>query len=287
LFPAFNQLNEVKNRLALHPYLFRPLIYERLLAKKFYAEDFIPEHAFVQIHGAIPWGDFFADYAVYTGNAESTYLTRSNPEGGIESDVNNNFEFLSGVDPTDIKFKLFGGRIGLRARDEQMKCGLSITHDYNNLRDTARYPSYIVSTSARELLGGDAPRYRLGADYSMKYGPFFIEAELIKVLYHYERAEEHNVQIHQQFFHSMIGYDLLDALTVFGSMQWGDYTFGVDSDYFVYSVGGAFRVNSSISAKTQFIVYDELFDFKPTNDLDRFEQRLTITFLFVGFSVLL
>ena len=176
LYPAFNQLNEIKNRLALQPYLFRPLIYERLLSSKFLAEDFIPEHAFIQISGMVPFGDFFAEYAVYTGNAESSYITQSAPSGGIDTDVNENFEFLSGVDPTAIKFKLFGGRIGLQSRNEQLKCGLSVTHDYNNLRDSSATPIHLVTSEARSLFDKDASRWRFGADFSYRLGPAFIVA---------------------------------------------------------------------------------------------------------------
>ncbi len=287
LFPAFNRLNEIKNRLALLPYLFRPLIYERLLANKFLAEDFVPEHAFVQLHGSLPLGDFFADYAVYTGNAESSYITRRGPDGTIDTDVNPNFEFLTGVDPTNIKLKLFGGRLGLRTRDENIALGISMTHDYNNLRDSTRYPAYIISDEARKLLGDDAARIRLGADLAVRHGPLSFETELIKVIYDYEQAEALNFNIEQSFIHGMVGYDILPDLTAYVSLQWGDYTFGVDSDYYVYSFGGAYRINNSITAKTQLIMYDERLEDDDNYFVESYTHDLTIKFVFVGFSILL
>jgi len=286
LFPAFNRLNEIKNRLALLPYLFRPLIYERLLSQKFYAEDFVPEHAFIQLYGSIPIGDFFADYAVYTGNAEASYITRQDSRGGIETDINPNFEFLSGVDPTEFKLKLFGGRLGLRTRDENVAFGVSMTHDYNNLRDTTRYPSYTLSRSARQLLGSDAPRIRIGADLAFRHGPLFFETELIKVLYDYERAERLKLEIEQSFAHGMVGYDIFPALTAYVSVQWGDYTFGIDSDYYVYSFGSAYRVNDAITAKAQLIMYEEGYEEEGVTE-SAFSHDVTIKFVFLGFSILL
>ncbi|MDT8323436.1 MAG: hypothetical protein RRA94_04930 [Bacteroidota bacterium] len=287
LFPAFNRLNEIKNRLALLPYLFRPLIYERLLSRKFFAEDFVPEHAFLQLHGSIPIGDFFVDYAAYTGNAESSYITRRDAEGNIDTDINPGFEFLSGVDPTEFKLKLFGGRFGLRTRDESVAFGMSFTHDYNNLRDTTRYPDYILSQSSRQLLGSDAPRIRLGADLSVRHGPLFFETEVIKVIYDYEKAERLQLEIEQSFVHGMVGYDVLPALTAYVSMQWGDYTFGIDSDYYVYSFGGAYRVNDAITAKAQLIMYEEGFKENEDAYADNYSQDVTIKFVFLGFSILL
>jgi len=287
LFPSFNHLNEIKNRLALLPYLFRPLVYERLLSEKFYTEDFIPEHAFVQFHGALPAGNWFVDYAAYAGNAEASYVSRNTPSGGIETDLNPNFEFLGGVDPSNLKLKLFGGRIGMRSRDEMFKFGISVTHDYNNLRDSTRYPSHILSGPARRILGSDAERFRIGSDLSGRYKAFWFELEGIKVIYDYDPAERFDVELEQSFFSGVLGYDITSEITTYGSLQYGDYTFGLDSDYFVYTFGGAWRVNESVTAKAQFIAYDEQFNDVPGDNLNLISQQVTITFVFLGFSILL
>ncbi|MBN1447803.1 MAG: hypothetical protein JXA28_07715 [Bacteroidetes bacterium] len=287
LFPAFNHLNEIKNRLALQPYLFRPLVYERLLSRKFFAEDFIPEHAFFQVHGALPTGNWFVDYAAYAGNAEASYISRSAPDGSIITDLNPNFEFLSGVDPSNIKLKLFGGRLGVRTRDEQFKVGLSLTHDYNNLRDSTRYPGHVLSGPARRLLGSDAPRIRVGQDLTGRLGDFWLEFEAIKVLYNLDEADRLSIEIEQSFFSGVLGYDIIPEVTTYATLQYGDYTFGLDSDYFLYGFGGAWRVNDAISAKAQFVVYDEQFNDSPSEGSTVISQHVCITFVFLGFSILL
>lgn len=289
LYPSFNHLNEIKNRLALQPYVFRPMVYERLLSARFFTEDFIPEHAFFQLYGAYGTGALFLDYAMYVGNAEAAYITSSNPDGSINSDMNEGFEFLSGVDPSNLKLKLFGGRIGLRTRDEQWKAGISFTHDYNNLRDTLAFGQYVLPPESRALLGDDAERVRIGADLSLRFGDLILEGELIKVIYDYEPAEELKLHAEQGFAYGLLGYDLDPALTVYGSLQWGDYYFGVEADYFVYTVGAAWRLNNALTAKAQFLVYDELHEniiLTPEYLLAR-EHRVTITFGFLGLSVLL
>ncbi|MCB2204077.1 hypothetical protein KQI65_04955 [bacterium] len=287
LYPAFNRLNEIKNRLALLPYIFRPLIYERLLSEQFYAEDFIPEHAFVQIYGAVPFGNFFGDYAVYTGNAEASYISRRTPDGDIHADVNRDFEFLTGVDPTNFNLKLLGGRIGLRSRDENINLGVSLTHDYNNLRDSLRYPDHILSQSVHEQLGDDAPRYRLGADLFLRHGPFSLETEMIKVFYDTDDADLPNFTIEQAFLHGMLGYDVTSDLMTYVSVQYGDYSFGVDSDYYVYSVGGAYRINDAITAKLQLVQYDEALDYLVNDGADQYKHDLALRFVFLGCSILL
>jgi hypothetical protein len=289
LYPAFNHLNEIKNRLALLPYVFRPMVYERLLSKRFFTEDFIPEQAFLQVYGAHATGGVFLDYAMYAGNAEASYITSTNPDGSINSDMNEGFEFLSGVDPSNLKLKLFGGRVGVRTRDEQWKAGFSFTHDYNNLRDTMAFGQYVLPAGSRTLLGDDAQRIRLGADLSLRFGDLTFEGELIKVIYNYEPAEELKLHAEQGFAYGLVGYDLDPSLTVYGSLQWGDYYFGVAADYFVYTAGAAWRLNNAITAKAQFIVYDELHEnivLTPGSMLAR-EHRITITFGFLGLSILL
>ncbi|MDX9758279.1 MAG: hypothetical protein RBU27_03880 [Bacteroidota bacterium] len=289
LFPAFNHLNEIKNRLALLPYVFRPMVYERLLSTHFFNEDFIPEHAYLQVSGVHASGGVFFDYAAFAGNAEASYLSSTNPDGSIQSDINRDFEFLSGFDPSSLKLKLFGGRLGIRTRDEQWKAGVSFTHDYNNLRDTLAFGPYVLPPEARALLGDDAERIRLGADLSFRYGDFLFEGELIKVIYDYEPAEELKLHAEQGFAYGLLGYDILPSLTLYGSLQWGDYYFGVAADYFVYTTGAAWRFNEAITAKAQFIVYDELHEnvVLTPGYLHADSHRVTLTFGFLGLSILL
>ena len=289
LYPAFNHLNEIKNRLALLPYVFRPMVYERLLSTRFFNEDFIPEHAYLQVSGAYGTGGVFLDYAAYAGNAEASYLSATNPDGSIQTDINPQFEFLSGFDPSHLSLKLFGGRFGIRTRDEQWKAGISFTHDYKNLRDTGAFGQFVLPAESRVLLGDDAERIRLGADLSMRYGDLLFEGELIKVIYDSEPAEALKLHAEQGFAYGLLGYDIHPSLTLYGSLQWGDYFFGVAADYFVYTAGAAWRLNEAITAKAQFIVYYELHENVVLSpDFLRAEShRVTLTFGFLGLSILL
>ena len=49
--PTFNNLNEIKNRLPLLPYLIRPLIYEALFYGIFSEQDYLPQSAYLQVSG--------------------------------------------------------------------------------------------------------------------------------------------------------------------------------------------------------------------------------------------
>jgi hypothetical protein len=70
LIPVFNNLNEIKNRTPLLPYIIRPLIYETSFSEFFSGiEEGVPARAFVQASGVIPSGKTKLDYAVYIGNS--------------------------------------------------------------------------------------------------------------------------------------------------------------------------------------------------------------------------
>jgi hypothetical protein len=49
--PIFNNLNEIKNRTPLLPYIIRPLVYETSFGEIFPIEEFVPARAFVQAYG--------------------------------------------------------------------------------------------------------------------------------------------------------------------------------------------------------------------------------------------
>ncbi len=279
LYPSFNHLNEIKNRLALLPYIFRPGVYERLLSRLYNSENYIPEHAFLQVHGAIPLSKTYLDYAVYTGNAEASYITRMEADGTLTSDRNQNFEFLSGVDPTDLKLKLFGGRVGVRSRDEQLKAGISLTHDYDNLRDSTGFPPYF--SLPRTALIGDAARTRLGADLSGSIGPVQFEGEYIGVFYDHEPADRLGIDIGLSFVYGMIGYWFNERLFVYTSGEAGQGTFGSSWRHTTFSVGASVKLVPSITAKGQFIVHEQVFHTDFPSD------KSSLKFFFIGLSVLL
>jgi len=279
LFPAFNHLNEIKNRLALLPYIFRPFAYERLLSQNFNLDDFVPENAFLQIHGAIPLDRFYLDYALYSGNAEGSYITRRGADGRLDNDVEDDFEFLSGVDPMDMKFKLIGTRIGIRSRNEKMKAGISATRDYNNFRD-----SIFVSNDPTTNIGalrGDALRYRIGADFLHHIFGFTFEAEYINVFYDYDKADDAGISLAHELTSLMLGYEIIDDLFLYAAYQWGKNEFGQIIKYKVPNAGIAFHLNDAITLKAQYIRYSEEHAFGSNN------FKTVISFAFAGCSILL
>ncbi|MFH0735369.1 MAG: hypothetical protein V1773_11290 [bacterium] len=172
LIPTFNNLNEIKNRTPLLPYMFRPLVYETYVADIIALEDFIPEQAFMQVYGKLNLSenlDFH--YSAFIGNAEKSYVAQKT--SGI---------VLPGQDTS--KFKTVGGRIGLKYNT--IKMGISGTFDRDNQnkifnQSILNKPNY--SGTYLAPLSGDLPRIRLGADLSFSVADFVFESEFIAVKY--------------------------------------------------------------------------------------------------------
>ena len=57
LTPAFNNLNEIKNRTPLLPYIIRPVVYESSFRETVPTEQFLPARAFAQVYGSITLAD--------------------------------------------------------------------------------------------------------------------------------------------------------------------------------------------------------------------------------------
>ncbi len=157
--PTFNNFNEIKNRMPIIPYLFRPLVYEATISEVIPLQDFIPLTANLQIQGNIPVNeDITSTYALFLGNSEDKYY--SSQTSGI---------VYRGMDTTT--FKMIGGRIGLKYRS--FKFGVSGTYDRDN-------QSILFEGSN---LNPNLKRYRVGGDLSFTYGDFSFETEFIKVIY--------------------------------------------------------------------------------------------------------
>src|SRR3990172_1998805 len=114
LLPIFNNLNEIKNRTPLLPYIIRPIAYETSFESFIPVDEFLPSRAFVQMYGFLPVNNLKFDYAVYLGNSPNV---NADPEIG-----------QTGVDTTNTF--LLGGRIGLRYKE--LKIGFSATRDNVN-----------------------------------------------------------------------------------------------------------------------------------------------------------
>jgi len=183
LIPTFNNLNEIKNRTPLLPYIIRPTFYETSFGEFF--DDFtelVPDRAFAQAAGVLPAGRANFDYAVYLGNSPN---------------INNQSEVgQTGVDTTDTF--LVGGRIGLRGKD--LKIGLSATRENVNLL-TADF--HIGDLSGFLIDYKETPRTRLGADLSFHLGKLYFEGEFIAIRYHDQAPE---VSIDKDLFYATLGH---------------------------------------------------------------------------------
>ncbi len=116
LFPAFNGMNEIKNRLGILPYIIRPLAYERSLAVATGASEIVPDRAFLQLYGTKRIHSLLFDYAFYMGNADNAYLTTNSNRQP--------FDLFSGTNPPGVSFHLVGTRLGIRNTKETFKAGL-------------------------------------------------------------------------------------------------------------------------------------------------------------------
>lgn len=181
LIPTFNNMNTIKNKTPLLPYIMRPIIYEASSAELVPLSAFVPDKASIEVSGFVPLtalplvSDFNFDYALYVGNSESSYIATTattNYARGLDSSM----------------FKMVGGRIGFRSQN--IKFGVSGTYDRENLGEI------FDSTKA----GSNVVRWRLGADLSINYGDFFFEGEFIKVLYDRTSAQKEVMSSLQNMF---------------------------------------------------------------------------------------
>lgn len=208
LIPKFNNLNEIKNRTPLLPYVTRPFVYEQSFSGLADLGDFVPQRAYLQVYGTLPNGDLKFDYAAYVGNSESEYIATGEP-GSIN---------VSGSDTTYTK--LFGGRVGIRY--QSLKVGVSGTVDEANLRQIDFFGSPIPVGL------GDVDRYRLGADLSFEVAGFFVESEIISVKH--SLTDEQETQwdavkqgpagaflgedLDQMFYYGVIGYNINSKIDI-------------------------------------------------------------------------
>ena len=165
LVPTFNNLNEIKNRTPLLPYIIRPLVYDPTIRGILDLGDFLPERAFVQINGFVPAGDAKIDYAAYLGNSATSYITSTSIA-----------TLASGSDTS--QFKLIGARVGVRVGG--LKAGISSTYDRENHDASVVTLSPVWGMNTFAPLG-DVPRIRLGVDFSYTFRGFTLESEFISV----------------------------------------------------------------------------------------------------------
>lgn len=238
--PVFNNLNSIKNRTPLLPYIFRPIVYESSFSSFISVSTYAPDQAYLSIAGTLPVKRLKVDYNFYTGN-ESEFV----PPDGAQFSTK-----PPGTDTT--KTKLWGGRLGVRKRS--FKAGISATTDHTN----------------QQQLGlGSVRRNRIGGDLSFSFRSFFLETEFISILHQLTTTQEQtlalvsmqnpvlNPDLDKLFYYILVGYRHRDYLTFYVShdhMEDKSSVFtinGVES----YSAGVAYRPKDPVVFKAQYINY--------------------------------
>ncbi|MFQ6115831.1 MAG: porin [bacterium] len=243
LIPIFNNLNEIKNRTPLLPYVIRPIVYETSFQEFIAVEEYLPARAFVQAYGFIPIHELKFDYAFYLGNS---------PNINNRSDIGQ-----TGVDSTDTF--LIGGRIG--ARFGELKIGLSGTRENVN-----GFPSVEAVTGNPPVYFNEVPRTRLGGDLSYHLEKFSFEAEFIIVTYDDDMPE---VCIDKTFYYGTLGYQVTEQLFVYASYWVTEEEFTQELDFLdapvvvsgksdikVPTIGVSYNLNDRVTLKGQFAPVD-------------------------------
>jgi hypothetical protein len=188
LIPKFNYLNEVKNRMPLLPYVIRPLVYESSLASTIEPESYLPERAFVQVHGILPASNFIFDYAVYVGPGEKDYVATKTGDAAVQA----------GIDTTNNL--LIGGRFG--ANFYNVRLGASFTTDKKKQLEYYGTP-----------IDNDASRTRIGFDVGYNYEGIFLEGEYINVNLDTDKTNE---DLNRTFYYAMLGYNFSEEFYGYG-----------------------------------------------------------------------
>ncbi|MGE5410472.1 MAG: hypothetical protein ACM3MI_05890, partial [Clostridiales bacterium] len=255
--PSFNNLNTIKNRSIILPYIFRPLVYETAMEQIMSAANFVPQRANIEVAGELPVSNLKLNYSLYAGNSEDSYITSDSSKGGT-----------SGTDST--KFKLIGGRVGFEYSN--LKLGFSSTFDKHN----------------QKSLGlGNVSRVRLGLDLSYSLFGFTLESEYIRVLHNLTDEQKaalkassqpagtganpttttdqsstttppaggpmQTTDLDKKYFYGCLSYNFTDNLYVYGKYDYikDDASLGgmaVNG----YSFGGGFKPNDDILLKLQY-----------------------------------
>lgn len=227
LTPAFNNLNEIKNRTPLLPYIIRPVIYESSFSENVETEEFVPGRAYVQAYGFIPVGSVKLDYAVYLGNSPNINTDRSRGVTGY--DTSRTF--------------LAGGRLGIR--NDFFKAGVSATFDEYELQEELAKRLSLPPEHFESI-----PRLRRGADFSLTSRKWFFESEYIHVSYDFVLPQ---VDFDKRFFYATLGYHFSERVMAYVS-YWDAKENSLplrEQGYQVPTVGATFKFSDDIVWKIQ------------------------------------
>jgi hypothetical protein len=260
LIPVFNNLNEVKNRMPLMPYVVRPVVYESVAAGAANSDEFVPQSAFLQLQGEVHLNRVIFDYALYTGNGDPSFTTSADQQLDY---------LIGGTDTTAVK--MVGGRIG--ARIGKQKGGVSFTYDRANLG---------------RLGLSSVPRRRIGADLSLQMQPLSLDAELISVkdqlddsqLRQFEFAGMMNPLVGTSptsfFGYVMAIYDINDQVYTFAGYEYCEYH--KNSITRGYMIGGGYRPIDEVVLKMQYLRLQNTLGSLSSYTADRVEVAVSMMF---------
>lgn len=243
LLPTFNNLNTIKDRTPLLPYILRPFAYESVVRNFLHIGELVPQRAGVEIYGTFDLsGQTKLDYATFLGNIDAHV---------VSSAVTT---LPSGNDSTVTK--MVGGRIGIRKG--LFKTGVSGAYD---VADLSKINFFQVEFDGV----GFVDRARIGADLSFNYSSFFFEAEVIKVLYALNASQKDSLQaisssvaflnneLDRSFVYAVLGANIGDQFFAYGMYSYfqDGSNLVLDDGFGGYSVGGGYRPNDSLVFKLQ------------------------------------
>jgi hypothetical protein len=288
LVPTFNNLNEIKNKTPLLPYVFRPFVYETIISNQFNVEPWIPERANIQFYGSAKLQDVLINYSAFVGNAEKSYITSVQKANslGAGSDTSG---FLS-----------VGGRIG--ATLGKVRLGLSGSLDREKNTSLLAYCSAMDALMPGILTKvSDYPRYRLGVDFGTSFQNFTVEAEYIGVSYQLSGAQKADIakygddirmgpvvipsafghELNKTFYYGSLAYDLPYNLYVYGYYSYlEDKMLKALSDGLeAVSFGGGYRAADNVVLKLQWV------NFKTKNKNAVISQQSDTNSLLLAVSV--
>ena len=225
--PVFNNLNEIKNRTPLLPYIVRPFVYETAFQEIVGLEWYVPERAFVSAYGFFPRGSSKWDYAVYLGNSPNIADNPAVDQTG--SDTTATF--------------LIGTRIGLRRGNT--KVGISLTRDRTSRLQPAAEE---LGFSASDL--EEVRRLRIGGDFSAHLGDVAIEAEGIAVRFDHDVT---GFESRLNFYYATVSYRFTEPLLAFVSYWYADTELSGSGteELSIPNVGAAYHLSDRIVLKAQ------------------------------------
>lgn len=270
--PLFNNLNEIKNRTPVIPYIIRPLVYESSFNEMIPLEEFVPQQAFVQVYGYIPSGGVKIEHAVYLGNSPNINDDSERGQTGVDTTAN----------------LLVGGRLGIRY--DEFRAGLSGTYENVSIYQPAAGSAQLPRSGFRDL-----PRYRLGGDLSFRSRKLFLETEFIRVMY---QEVSENFDIDKTFYYGTLGWYFADNLLAYGSYWYihfddilaleitDEIPWQLLLNYHEYirvpGIGLAFHLNDRITLKGQYGYVDIQVDFP--NLPEAADQETGVDFQIITFA---